>query len=168
MKNHRLKVMAMSALLSTGAVSLSLHAQEVESVIKAGDAKLDQAKASQQRVDKLADQAYDILQDFKTVNKQIEGLKVYNAQLDRQIANQQETMNDLQESIENATVMEAMNAGKAITRSWPSSLHNLERSVSASRPMSEKTLCQCIAMPRGKRGVPMRTPFCVRRKQEPI
>lgn len=106
MKNHRLKVMAMSALLSTGAVSLGLHAQEVDSVIKAGDAKLDQAKASQQRVDKLADQAYDILQDFKTVNKQIEGLKVYNAQLDRQIANQQETMNDLQESIENATVME--------------------------------------------------------------
>ncbi|MEA3299294.1 MAG: DUF3450 domain-containing protein [Porticoccaceae bacterium] len=106
MKNHRLKVMAMSAVLSTGVLAAALHAQEADTVLQAGAQKVEQAKASQARVDNVADQTYDILQQFKTVNKQIEGLKVYNAQLDRQIANQTQTMADLQESIENATVME--------------------------------------------------------------
>ncbi|HLS97971.1 MAG TPA: DUF3450 domain-containing protein [Porticoccaceae bacterium] len=98
--------MAMSAVLSTGVLAAALHAQEADTVLQAGAQKVEQAKASQARVDNVADQTYDILQQFKTVNKQIEGLKVYNAQLDRQIANQTQTMADLQESIENATVME--------------------------------------------------------------
>ncbi|MCK9564312.1 MAG: DUF3450 domain-containing protein [Bacteroidales bacterium] len=106
MKNHRLKVMAMSAVLSTGVLATSLHAQQVDDVLQAGAQKVEQAKASQQRVDNLSDQAYNLLQEFKTVNKQIEGLRVYNAQLDRQIANQTQAMADLQESIENATLME--------------------------------------------------------------
>lgn len=106
MKNHRLKVMAMSAVLSTGMLAVSSHAAEVDSALKAGADKVSAAKASQERVDKIADKTYDILQDFKTVNKQIEGLRVYNAQLDRQISNQQQTMKDLEESIDNATVME--------------------------------------------------------------
>ncbi|MDY0070234.1 MAG: DUF3450 domain-containing protein [Porticoccaceae bacterium] len=96
----------MSAVLSTGVLAAALHAQEADTVLQAGAQKVEQAKASQARVDNVADQTYDILQQFKTVNKQIEGLKVYNAQLDRQIANQTQTMADLQESIENATVME--------------------------------------------------------------
>ena len=106
MKNHRLKVMAMSAVLSTGVLSLAGHAQEVDTALKAGADKVTQAQASQKRVDQIADKTYNILQDFKTVNKQIEGIRVYNAQLDRQIANQNQTMKDLEESIENATVME--------------------------------------------------------------
>lgn len=106
MKNHRLKVMAMSAVLSTGVLGMAAHAQEVDSVLNKGAEKVDAAKASQKRVDQIADKTYDILQDFKTVNKQIEGIRVYNAQLDRQIANQVQSMTDLEESIENATVME--------------------------------------------------------------
>jgi Protein of unknown function (DUF3450) len=106
MKNHRLKVMAMSAVLSTGVMTFASHAAEVDTALKAGADKVAAAKASQKRVDQIADKTYDILQDFKTVNKQIEGIRVYNAQLDRQIANQKQTMADLEESIENATVME--------------------------------------------------------------
>lgn len=106
MKNHRLKVMAMSAVLSTGVLTCATHAADVDQALQAGGAKVAAAQASQKRVDAIADKTYDILQDFKTVNKQIEGLRVYNAQLDRQIANQTETMKDLSESIDNATVME--------------------------------------------------------------
>ncbi len=106
MKNHRLKVMAMSAVLSTGVLVSALHAAEVDTVLQAGEQKVEQAQSSQKRVDAIADKTYNILQDFKTVNKQIEGLKVYNAQLDRQIANQEKSLTELQESIENATVME--------------------------------------------------------------
>jgi hypothetical protein len=106
MKNHRLKVMAMSAVLSTGVMTFAANAAEVDTALKAGADKVKAAQASQKRVDQIADKTYDILQDFKTVNKQIEGIRVYNAQLDRQIANQKQTMADLEESIENATVME--------------------------------------------------------------
>ena len=106
MKNHRLKVMAISAVLSAGMLSLASHAQEVEDVLEEGAEKVQAAQAAQDRVDQVADKTYDLLQEFKTVNKQIEGIRVYNAQLDRQIANQQQTMQDLEESIENATVME--------------------------------------------------------------
>jgi septal ring factor EnvC (AmiA/AmiB activator) len=106
MKNHRLKVMAMSAVLSTGFMAGTALAQQVDTVLQEGAEKVANQKASQQRVDKIADEAYDLLQEYKTVNKQIEGLRVYNAQLDRQIANQNQTIADLQESIENATLME--------------------------------------------------------------
>src|SRR5690554_8042956 len=105
MKNHRLKVMAMSAVLSTGVLASALHAQEADNVLQAGAQKVEQAQSSQKRVDAIADKTYNILQDFKTVNKQIEGLKVYNAQLDRQLANQEKSLAEPQDSIENATVM---------------------------------------------------------------
>ncbi|GIX31445.1 MAG: DUF3450 domain-containing protein [Porticoccaceae bacterium] len=106
MKNQRLRTMALSVALSTGLLAAAGQAQEVDQVLREGAQKVAAAQASQKRVDQIADTTYDLLQQFKTVNKQIEGLRVYNAQLERQIANQVEIMNDLEESIENATVME--------------------------------------------------------------
>jgi len=106
MKNHRLKVMALSAVLSTGAFVGAAYAADVDDVLKAGSDKVAASKSSQQKIDKIADQTYDLLNDFKSVNKQIEGLRVYNAQLDNQLKNQLQSMADLKESIENATIME--------------------------------------------------------------
>lgn len=81
-------------------------AQEVDTVLKAGADKTAAAQQSQKRIDQLAEQTYDVLQDFRMVNKQIEGLRVYNAQLGKQIENQQQSMADIAASIENATVIE--------------------------------------------------------------
>lgn len=106
MNNQRFKVLTLSALLSTGACFSATHAATVDNVMSAGSDKVAAAQASQGRVDQLADQTYDLLQDFKSVNKQIEGLRVYNAQLEAQVNNQKQTMKDLEESIENATIME--------------------------------------------------------------
>ena len=107
MKNilSRVGLMSFIALpcLLTAAVA---GAAEVDEVLKAGAAKTAVAQKSQKRIDKMADQTYDILQDFQVVNKQIEGLRVYNAQLSKQVENQQQTMLDIAESIENATVIE--------------------------------------------------------------
>jgi len=140
MKNHRLKVMAMFAVLSSGLLASSIHAQEVDTVIKAGTEKVGQAQASQERVNTIADQTYNILQDFKTVNKQIEGLKVYNAQLDRQIANQNQTMTDLQESIENATLME-----RQIMPLTLKMLNALEQFVTLDLPFNRESRLAAIA-----------------------
>lgn len=86
--------------------SLPLQAADVDTLLQAEKNKTSAAKASQQRVDKLADQADDLFLSFKQVNKQIEGLQVYNAQLEAQLADQRQTLVDLQSSIENATLME--------------------------------------------------------------
>lgn len=108
MKNHRLKVMAASAVLSTSALfsTAAVHATEVQDVLRAGAQKVEEAQQAQQRVDRVADETNNLLQEFKNVNRQIEGLRVYNAQLDRQVANQQRSMDELRESIEGATTME--------------------------------------------------------------
>lgn len=108
MKNHRLKVMAASAVLSTSALlgAATVHAAEVQDVLRAGAQKVEEAQQAQKRVDRVADETNNLLGEFKNVNRQLEGLRVYNAQLERQVANQQQTMDELRESIEGATTME--------------------------------------------------------------
>ncbi|WP_438950982.1 DUF3450 domain-containing protein [Porticoccus sp.] len=82
------------------------QAATVDDVMAAGKSKIGAAKASQQRVDTIADETDELFQNFKQVNKQIEGLQVYNAQLEAQLADQRQTITDLEQSIENATLME--------------------------------------------------------------
>lgn len=108
MKNHRLKVMAASAVLSTSTLlgAATVHATEVQDVLRAGAQKVEEAQQAQQRVDRVADQTNTLLGEFKNVNRQIEGLRVYNAQLERQVENQQQSMDELRESIDGATTME--------------------------------------------------------------
>lgn len=108
MKNHRLKVMAASAVLSTSTLlgAATVHANEVQDVLRAGAQKVEEAQQAQQRVDRVADQTNTLMGEFKSVNRQIEGLRVYNAQLERQVENQQQSMDELRESIEGATTME--------------------------------------------------------------
>ena len=100
--DRRLKCILVLLLM----VGLPLHAADVDTLLKVENAKISAAKASQQRVDALADQSDELFQSFKQVNKQVEGLQVYNAQLEAQLADQQQTLTDLEASIENATLME--------------------------------------------------------------
>lgn len=108
MKKQRLKAVALSTVLSAGALvgSVAQADQTLNSILQVGQAKTVAAQKSQQKIDKIAEQTSSLLQDFKTVNKQIEGLRVYNAQLEKQIANQLEVIKQLETSIEQVTVME--------------------------------------------------------------
>ena len=47
-----------------------------------------------------------MLSDYKTVMKQVDGLKVYNARLERQIANQEKRIRDIDASIAEASVIQ--------------------------------------------------------------
>lgn len=106
MKKQPLKMLALSAIAAGGLTAGILQAAEVGDVLKAGADKVQAGKAAQMKVDRIADQTDNLLGQFKQVNKQIESLKVYNSQLERQIVNQQRMMKELEESIENATVIE--------------------------------------------------------------
>jgi hypothetical protein len=65
-----------------------------------------QAKQSQTRIDALTDETNKLINDYKVVLKEIEGLQVYNQQLDKQIASQDREMGELSSAIENVTVIE--------------------------------------------------------------
>ena len=65
-----------------------------------------QAKTSQARIDALTEETHKLLNDYKTVLKEIEGLRVYNRQFERQIANQEREMTQLTESIDRVTIIE--------------------------------------------------------------
>lgn len=82
------------------------QAQSVNNILDAGARNIRLAQASQDRVDKIVEQERELVDQFNTVNKEVDGLKVYNALMDRQIQNQVEEMAKLAESIDQVTVVE--------------------------------------------------------------
>ncbi len=65
-----------------------------------------QAKQSQARVDALTEETRKLLAEYKTVLKEIEGLQVYNRQLEKQVGNQEKEMGDLSTAIDQVTIIE--------------------------------------------------------------
>ncbi|MEY2997952.1 MAG: hypothetical protein RIQ82_1333, partial [Bacteroidota bacterium] len=108
MKMHRLNkvflaVAASSALLATAAAT---QADNLEAVLKVGQSRHEAAKSSQVRVDRLADETRDIATDYKTVMKEVDGLKVYNERLERTLAKQEKRMANLEKSIADVAVIQ--------------------------------------------------------------
>lgn len=108
MNMHRFKTIAFAMTMSAGTllVATSTQANTVDAVIKVGEAKTVAAQQSQQKIDNLASETSDLLQDYKTVMKQVDGLKVYNSRLEKQIANQLSRINDIETSIGQVTVIQ--------------------------------------------------------------
>ena len=64
------------------------------------------AKRSQAKIDGLTEETRQLLSEYKTVLKEVEGLRVYNRQLEKQIGNQEQEMAQLTVSIDEVTVIE--------------------------------------------------------------
>jgi len=107
MKTKRFMAVALTTALSASALYGSVAtADTLDNVLAVGQQKTTAAQASQKRIDKIAEETSSLLQDFKVVNKEIDGLRVYNRQLEKQLANQLQVINELDESIANVTVIE--------------------------------------------------------------
>lgn len=107
MTTHRLKSVLMATIVATGAVcSVASQANTLDAIIKVGEDKTAAAKQSQTKIDRLAEEARDLLTDYKTVMKQVDGLKVYNARLQRQITNQERRIADIDQSIDEVTIIQ--------------------------------------------------------------
>lgn len=106
MKKHRLKTVALTAMLAAGAATGPAHAAQLDTILSTANEVHDQARRSQSRIDELSDEARELLQQYRTVMKEVEGLRVYNRQLDRQISSQEEEKQELNESIEQVTLIE--------------------------------------------------------------
>ena len=109
MTMHRLKNLLIAALVTAGALAgtvFAVQADTLESILAVGEAKNTAAKKSQVKIDRLADETRDLLGDYKTVVKQVDGLKVYNGRLQRQIDNQQKRVLEIDASISQVTVIQ--------------------------------------------------------------
>jgi hypothetical protein len=107
MKNQRMKCLA-AGVLASGLMAFSFmaHSQTVDSVMQQSVDNTAELRAAQERINGIAEQTNNMVQQYKVVTKQIEGLKVYNAQQELQIADQERTLANLDQSIANAATME--------------------------------------------------------------
>lgn len=104
------------AFLGLSAISVSGHTfglsqdntldNTLDNVVKAGEKINQSANTSQQIINKINDQIQSKFQQFKSVNKEIDGLAVYNRQMQAQINNQFTELKQLAVSMEQVSVIE--------------------------------------------------------------
>ncbi|WP_448551726.1 DUF3450 domain-containing protein [Thalassotalea montiporae] len=93
-------------MASMASSALAAQSEQLDQAVKAGQEINQSAGKSQQKIDKIADQIQSKLQQFKAVNKEIDGLNVYNGQMQKQIDNQLMELADLASSMEQVSIIE--------------------------------------------------------------
>ena len=130
MNKHRMKRLSTSLLIAAGvALSGTATAATISDIYKVAEQINSQAKRSQSRIDALTEETRKLLGDYKTVLKEIEGLRVYNRQLEKQTNNQEQEMARLTRSIDEVTVIE-----RQITPLMLRMIDGLEQFVSLDLP----------------------------------
>ncbi len=84
----------------------SVQAQSVDDAINAASELPPQAAGAQQQIDQIDDATTRLFDQYQVVTKQVQGLKVYNAQLQLQINDQERQIANLDRSIDEASTME--------------------------------------------------------------
>ena len=102
------KLACITLLCSASATTLSSYANDtqLEDVVKAGEKINQSADKSQNKIDVISDQIVSKIQKFKTVNKEIDGLTVYNSQMQMQLDNQLSELTALANSMEHVSIIE--------------------------------------------------------------
>ena len=108
MTNTRIKTLLGVATIVASFVGGAAYAKadSLEDIMQVGIDRTKAALTSQGKIDRLADEPRDLLADYHTLMKPVEGLPVYNARLDRQIANQERRIGDIDQSISDAAIIQ--------------------------------------------------------------
>jgi hypothetical protein len=138
MNEHRIKSILASSLLAVLSVfSVSVvNAQTLDEVLGVRTVTTKAGRTSQAKIDEIKDDTRDLLGQYKQVMKIVDGLRVYNKQQERLIAQQEKEMSELNVSIDNVTVIERQ-IGPLIERM----IVNLEKFIELDVPflMTERT-----------------------------
>jgi hypothetical protein len=106
MNKQRLLSALMTAVL-TGWLAAPAFAQvSIDQVTDEGVKRAEAGAAEQQRVEQIASQTDDLLAQYNTLSKVVDGLKTYNSLLQRQVNNQEAEMVALAESMDNVALIE--------------------------------------------------------------
>ena len=121
-----------AAMMFAACIPATALAATLADVLRAAQTINQEARRSQQRIDALTDETRRLLNEYKVVLKENEGLRVYIRQLERQIASQEEEMRQLNASIDQVTVIE-----RQITPLMHRMIDGLERFVEMDVPFNE-------------------------------
>ena len=133
MKKHRILRLSASVFAFVAIVSgAPAGAASINDIFRVAEQLNGQARSSQAKIDALTEETRQLLNEYKTVLKEIEGLRVYNRQLERQIDNQNEEMDQLSSSIDKVTVIE-----RQITPLMLRMIDGLEQFVQLDLPFLE-------------------------------
>lgn len=98
------------------------------------------AEQSQVKINQITDQIDSNLRKFKTIIKETDGLRVYNEQLRKQIASQHQEMLDLNNAIDEVSVVE-----RQITPLMLNMIEGLEQFIALDAPFLPQERSQRIA-----------------------
>ncbi len=87
-------------------LSQQLFAQNVDQIIGAEEQRIQQGQDAQDEIDGVVDVTRARIEEYRAVMKEVDGLVVYNTLLQRQIDDQNETLRQIRESIDNVQFVE--------------------------------------------------------------
>ena len=90
---------AVSAMMVSG----SVFAQTVDQVLQADQRRLNLAQQSQERINKIVEGTRSLEDQYRAINKEIDGLKVYNRLMRAQVEGQSAVLEDISLSMDQET-----------------------------------------------------------------
>ncbi len=97
-----IRILTLSSVIIAGGV----QAQSLNDVLGVRSSTTVEGARSQAKIDQVSEDTRDLLSQFKTVMKVVDGLNVYNQQQRRLIGSQERELTELDESINNVTVIQ--------------------------------------------------------------
>jgi len=104
-KSSSRRVSAAFLAASLVAISGSVFAQSVDQVLQAQDRRLDLAQQSQERVNDIVEGTRSLEDQYRSINKEIDGLKVYNRLMTAQTSGQGAVLEDISLSMDQVDVI---------------------------------------------------------------
>ena len=97
-----------SLVLILGLMGVSFWAlsQDVQSALDAAASSDEAARRSQDNIDQVVDETRELARQYSAITKEIDGLKVYNSLLEKQVEGQTQEMEDLRNSVDQVSVIE--------------------------------------------------------------
>ena len=95
------------AVIATGLIvaSGSVFAQTVDEVLQAEDRRLNLAQQSQERINQIVEGTRSLEDQYRAINKEIDGLKVYNRLMTAQVGGQEAVLEDISLSMDQVDVI---------------------------------------------------------------
>jgi len=118
------------------AISGSVFAQSVDQVLQADQRRLNLAQQSQERINKVVEGTHSLEDQYRAINKEIDGLKVYNRLMRAQVEGQLATLDDIGLSMDQVDVI-----NRQIFPLMERMIDGLEQSIKLDVPflMDERT-----------------------------
>ena len=123
---------AVTATMVTG----SVFAQTVDDVLRADQRRLNLAQQSQERINTIVEGTRSLEDQYRAINKEIDGLKVYNRLMQAQVQGQSATLEDISLSMDRVDVI-----NRQIFPLMERMIDGLEQSITLDVPflMDERT-----------------------------